>query len=46
MILYAKLMMQMLKSLDNPDEIRKELRNLPEGLDQASVKDSNLIAIR
>lgn len=35
MILYAKLMMGMLKSLDSPLQIRDELQNLPEGLDQA-----------
>lgn len=35
MMLYAKLMMEIIKSLDNPHEIHDELQCLPDGLDQA-----------
>jgi hypothetical protein len=35
MFLYAKLMMDVVKALDNPQEIQQEVENLPEGLDQA-----------
>ncbi|KAK8134781.1 hypothetical protein PG984_006793 [Apiospora sp. TS-2023a] len=38
MMLYAKLMMEILKSLDNPDAIHDELRGLPDGLDQAYAR--------
>ncbi|KAK8078503.1 hypothetical protein PG996_004673 [Apiospora saccharicola] len=38
MMLYAKLMMEILKALDNPDEIHDELRCLPDGLDQAYAR--------
>ncbi|KAK7920284.1 hypothetical protein PG985_008306 [Apiospora marii] len=38
MMLYAKLMVEILKSLDNPDEIHDELQCLPDGLDQAYAR--------
>ncbi|KAK6835055.1 NACHT domain protein [Apiospora arundinis] len=38
MMLYAKLMMDMLKSLDNLDKIRIEIQGLPDGLDQAYAR--------
>lgn len=34
-MLYAKLMMDILKALDDPDKIHDELQGLPDGLDQA-----------
>ncbi|KAK6855639.1 hypothetical protein PG995_007790 [Apiospora arundinis] len=56
MMLYAKLMMDMLKSLDNLDKIRTEIQSLPDGLDQAyarileriknNANGSNIAAIR
>jgi hypothetical protein len=35
MFLYAKLMINVVKALDNPQEIQQEIENLPDGLDRA-----------
>lgn len=37
MFLYAKLVMHIVKTQDNLEDIRKETENLPTGLDQAYV---------
>ena len=37
MFLYAKLVMHIVKTQDNIEDIRKETENLPNGLEQAYV---------
>jgi hypothetical protein len=35
MFLYAELMIKIIEVLDNPDDIEKEMQDLPHGLEQA-----------